>query len=113
MEKNLSPAETTAPGRIPQNAASRWTSPRQVDASQCRRPRGKRGLATPISMPMSPELHAHAEAWSCPLLLTSVLALVGLAYLRGWFRLRNNSRNTISAWRVTAFLSGMFFSGSS
>jgi cytochrome c oxidase assembly factor CtaG len=58
---------------------------------------------------MSPELHAHAEAWSFPLLITSALALLALVYLRGWFRLRNDSPSTIPAWRVAAFLSGLFF----
>jgi cytochrome c oxidase assembly factor CtaG len=58
---------------------------------------------------MSPELHAHAEAWSFPLLITSALVLVALVYSRGWVRLRNDSPNTIPAWRVAAFLSGLCF----
>ena len=58
---------------------------------------------------MSPELHAHADAWSFPLLVTSALALVGLVYWRGWFRLRRDFPNTISVWRLSAFLSGIFF----
>lgn len=60
-------------------------------------------------MPMSTELHAHVEAWSFPLLITCALTLVALIYLRGWFRLRNDFQNTIPAWRLSAFMSGLFF----
>jgi putative membrane protein len=58
---------------------------------------------------MSHELHAHAEAWSFPLLITSALALIVLVYSRGWFRLRSDFPNRIPAWRVAAFMSGLFF----
>jgi len=56
-----------------------------------------------------PELHGHAEAWSFPLLITSAVALIALAYSRGWFRLRSDSPNRTPAWRVAAFVSGLFF----
>jgi cytochrome c oxidase assembly factor CtaG len=60
-------------------------------------------------MTMSPELHAHAEAWSFPLLITSTLAMVALVYSRGWFRLRSDFPNTISAWRLATFWTGLCF----
>jgi cytochrome c oxidase assembly factor CtaG len=60
-------------------------------------------------MPISPEFHAHAETWSFPWLVTSALFLIALVYLRGWFRLRNDSLNSIPAWRLAAFMSGLLF----
>lgn len=40
------------------------------------------------------------------LLITAVLALTALLYLRGWFLLRSNSPS--SAWRACSFLAGLF-----
>ena len=58
---------------------------------------------------MSPELHAHAQASSFPLLATCALILVALVYTRGWFRQRNDPPNRLPAWRVAAFINGLFF----
>jgi cytochrome c oxidase assembly factor CtaG len=44
-----------------------------------------------------------------PLAIISVLVIVtALVYLRGWLSLRNAFPNLISGWRLSAFMSGMF-----
>ena len=60
-----------------------------------------------MDLPMSADFHAHFQPWSFPLLLTSVLVLVVWVYLRGWFRVQRDSPNSISLWRVAAFVSGL------
>jgi len=62
-----------------------------------------------IDLTMSSELHAHNQPWALPLPLTFALALVAVVYLRGWFRLRGDSPNLVSLWRVAAFMFGLFF----
>jgi len=57
---------------------------------------------------MSPELHAVFQTWSVPLGLDATLLLTVLIYLRGWFRVRAVSANLIPAWRLGAFLAGIF-----
>ncbi|HEY4879638.1 MAG TPA: cytochrome c oxidase assembly protein [Candidatus Acidoferrales bacterium] len=57
---------------------------------------------------MSPELHAVFQTWSVPLGLDATLLLTVLIYLRGWFRVRAVSANLIPAWRLGAFLAGVF-----
>jgi putative membrane protein len=54
------------------------------------------------------ESHAHMQAWSLPLAITSALLLVtALVYLRGWLSLRNAFPNLIPGWRLAAFMSGL------
>lgn len=57
---------------------------------------------------MSPELHAVSQTWSIPWGLDATLLLTVLIYLRGWFRVRAVSANLIPAWRLGAFLAGIF-----
>jgi len=57
---------------------------------------------------MSPELHAVFQTWSVPWGLDATLLLTVLIYLRGWFRVRAVSANLIPAWRLGAFLAGIF-----
>jgi putative membrane protein len=45
--------------------------------------------------------------WDIPWMLTSVLALVSVTYVRGWAAIRSTRPRRISAWRLSAFLSGM------
>jgi cytochrome c oxidase assembly factor CtaG len=54
------------------------------------------------------EMHAHMQL-PLPLAIISVLVIVtALVYLRGWLSLRNAFPNLISGWRLSAFMSGMF-----
>ncbi len=53
------------------------------------------------------EAHVHVHAWSFPLVATSALIIVGLIYFRGWFSLRKTSPGRNTAWRLTAFMSGL------
>ena len=57
---------------------------------------------------MSPEIHAVSQTWSTPWALDATLLLTVLIYLRGWFRVRAVSANLIPAWRLGAFLAGIF-----
>jgi len=43
-----------------------------------------------------------------PVLLTIMLVLTALIYLRGWVLLRSNSLSRIPAWRACSFLVGLF-----
>jgi putative membrane protein len=43
-----------------------------------------------------------------PVLLTIMLVLTALIYLRGWVLLRSNSSGRIPAWRACSFLVGLF-----
>jgi putative membrane protein len=52
---------------------------------------------------MSSETHA-----GLPILVTLALILVALVYLRGWVRLRNALPDVLSAWRLAAFMGGVF-----
>jgi putative membrane protein len=59
-------------------------------------------------MLIRPEMKSILDQWSSPAALDVTISLTVLVYLRGWHLLRNSSRNLISAWRLVAFLSGMF-----
>ena len=49
------------------------------------------------------------QSWSLPLAIISVLVVVtALVYLRGWLSLRNAFPNLIPGWRLAAFMSGLF-----
>jgi putative membrane protein len=52
---------------------------------------------------MSSEVHG-----GLPILITLALISVALVYAWGWYRLRNAFPNVLSAWRLTAFMSGVF-----
>jgi putative membrane protein len=52
--------------------------------------------------------HAHFESWSLPVPVTLALVLAAFVYARGWFRIREAFPNTISVWRLGAFMSGLF-----
>jgi cytochrome c oxidase assembly factor CtaG len=53
---------------------------------------------------MSSEVHV-----GLPILITLVLiVVVALVYLRGWYQLRKALPNVLSAWRLAAFMSGLF-----
>jgi putative membrane protein len=54
------------------------------------------------------EPHAHMQMWSLSLVITGVLALTALIYLRGWFCLRKAFPDLIAGWRLAAFISGLF-----
>ena len=54
------------------------------------------------------DAHVHTQPWSIPLAGTSILFVTALIYLRGWLRLRNASQSKIPAWRLAAFMSGLF-----
>lgn len=48
------------------------------------------------------------ESWSPPIVLASALVVAALIYLAGWFRLRNTLPTAVPAWRLGAFLGGLF-----
>jgi len=51
------------------------------------------------------EPHAHMLSWSLPLAIISALVVVtALVYLRGWLCLRNAFPNLIPSWRLAAFM---------
>jgi cytochrome c oxidase assembly factor CtaG len=47
------------------------------------------------------------EDWSPPILLTGILILVALIYLRGWFEIRKTRPSQFSQWRLLSFLLGI------
>jgi putative membrane protein len=53
------------------------------------------------------EAHVHEHSWLLPLVLTLVLFVSALIYLRGWLRLRSDFPDIISTWRLAAFMSGL------
>lgn len=57
---------------------------------------------------MTPEFRAVLQTWSTPWGLDVALLLTMLIYVRGWFRVRAVSANLIPAWRLGAFLTGIF-----
>ena len=57
---------------------------------------------------MSPELHRGLDSWSLPIPVTIVLIVVALVYLRGWHQLRNSLPHVLPAWRLGAFMAGLF-----
>jgi putative membrane protein len=58
---------------------------------------------------MSPEAQSLLKEWSPPIVLNVAILLVAGFYVRGWFALRRTSPGLLSAWRLTAFLAGVFF----
>src|SRR3989475_615677 len=58
--------------------------------------------------PMPSLINAAHESWSLPMLVTLVLVLTAVVYSRGWFRLRRAFPNAIPAWRLAAFMAGLF-----
>ena len=56
---------------------------------------------------MSSEVQVGLHSWSSPIAATLILVVVALAYLRGWYRLRNALPNVLSVWRLIAFVSGL------
>ncbi len=54
--------------------------------------------------------HTHMLSWSLPLAIISALvAVTALVYLRGWLCLRNAFPNLIPGWRLAAFMGGLVF----
>jgi putative membrane protein len=47
-------------------------------------------------------------SWSAPVGVIEILSLAALVYLVGWLRLRGAFQDLISAWRLAAFLAGIF-----
>jgi len=54
------------------------------------------------------DAHTHTQPWSIPIAATSILCVTALVYFRGWLRLRSAFPNRIPAWRLAAFMSGLF-----
>ncbi len=47
-------------------------------------------------------------SWSTPIGVIEILSFTALVYLVGWLRLRGAFQDLISAWRLAAFLAGIF-----
>ena len=56
---------------------------------------------------MSSGMHSGLHSWVPPVVVTLVLIVVALVYLRGWYQLRNALPHLVSAWRLAAFMSGV------
>ena len=56
---------------------------------------------------MSPRTHSAIEPLVIRFTLMSVLVLVTLVYLRGWFQLRTSCPKSISGWHLGAFICGV------
>jgi len=54
------------------------------------------------------EVHGHAQAWSLPLAATSALVATAVVYVCGWLHARGAVPDFISAWRLAAFIGGLF-----
>jgi putative membrane protein len=57
---------------------------------------------------MPPPAQSVWQHWTFPVWLTLAMTLAGLAYLRGWLRLRSASAKVIPAWRAASFFLGLF-----
>ena len=57
---------------------------------------------------MPPEYRAIFEEWSPPVLLTAMVILCAVVYTRGWFAIRKTRPAQFPAWRLAAFLLGLF-----
>lgn len=57
---------------------------------------------------MSADIHGGLDSWSLPIPVTIVLIVVALVYLRGWYQLRNSLPDVLPAWRLGAFMAGLF-----
>jgi putative membrane protein len=56
---------------------------------------------------MASNIHSDLPSWSIPIGPTLVLIVAALAYLRGWYQLRNALPRLVSGWRLAAFMSGL------
>jgi putative membrane protein len=56
---------------------------------------------------MTPLMHVRSEVWEPPVSLTLAFAFVAVVYMRGWFRLRPTSTDTIGVWHAAGFLLGL------
>jgi putative membrane protein len=54
------------------------------------------------------EIHGHMQHGYFSLLTTVILVLLVFVYSRGWFRLRSASPISLPAWRLAAFVGGLF-----
>jgi putative membrane protein len=52
--------------------------------------------------------HAHVQMLSLTLVITGVLVLTAVVYVRGWLCLRKAFPELIAGWRLAAFISGLF-----
>lgn len=57
---------------------------------------------------MSFAMHTHAQQGIISPVITLILALLAFFYLRGWFRIRRASPIVFPAWRLAAFMTGLF-----
>jgi putative membrane protein len=57
---------------------------------------------------MNPDARAILASWSPPVGVNALLCLAALVYTTGWLRLRAAFQDLISAWRLAAFLAGLF-----
>jgi putative membrane protein len=57
---------------------------------------------------MSPTAQSILAEWSAPVVINVTILLTALCYLRGWFSLRFAFPAFFPAWRLVAFLSGLF-----
>ena len=57
---------------------------------------------------MTPNAQAILESWSAPIAVNVSLCLAALIYAKGWLDLHKTFRNLISAWRLAAYLAGIF-----
>jgi len=57
---------------------------------------------------MTPNAQAILESWSAPIAVNVSLCLAALIYAKGWLHLHKTLRNLISAWRLAAYLAGIF-----
>ncbi len=57
---------------------------------------------------MPSPVQAEFASWSLPVPATLALVLAALVYARGWFHLRKAYPDAIPAWRLGAFMSGLF-----
>ena len=56
---------------------------------------------------MSPEVQAIFTEWTPPPVLTALIALTALVYVRGWFAIRRTRPEQFPAWRLSAFFGGL------
>lgn len=56
---------------------------------------------------MLPEVRAVFEEWSPPPVLTALLLLTAILYVRGWLRIRRTRPMLFPAWRLVCFLLGL------
>jgi cytochrome c oxidase assembly factor CtaG len=57
---------------------------------------------------MPSPIQTELTSWSLPIPVTLALVLTAFVYARGWFHLRKAYPNAIPAWRLGAFMGGMF-----